>query len=59
VLILEKEDRPFSKIESAQIGFRVPAFTAIDLITKETVSLENIEGNMYFLICGQLGVVLA
>jgi len=49
VLILEKEDRPFSKIESAQIGFRVPAFTAIDLITKETVSLEKYRGKYVFL----------
>ncbi len=49
VLILEKEKLPFSKIESAQIGFRVPKFTAIDLITKETISLEKYKGKYIFL----------
>lgn len=49
VLILEKEKLPFSKIESPQIGFRCPAFTAIDLITKETVSLEKYKGKYVFL----------
>ena len=49
VLILEKEDLPFSKIESAQIGFRAPTFTAIDLITKDTVSLEKHKGKYVFI----------
>lgn len=49
VLILEKEERPFSKIESPQIGFRAPAFTETDLITKETVSLEKYKGKYVFL----------
>jgi len=49
VLILEKEKLSFSKIESPQIGFRAPAFSAIDLITKETVSLEKYRGKYVFL----------
>lgn len=49
VLILEKEKLPFSKIESAQKGFRAPAFSAIDLITKDTVSLEEYKGKYIFL----------
>lgn len=49
VLILEKVKLPFSKIESAQIGFRAPVFSAIDLITKDTVSLEKYKGKYVFL----------
>jgi len=49
VLILEKENRPFSKIESPQIGFRAPVFSGIDLITKKTVSLENYIGKYVYL----------
>jgi thiol-disulfide isomerase/thioredoxin len=49
VLILEKEKIPFSKIESPQIGFRAPAFSAIDLIAKDTVSLEKYKGKYVFL----------
>jgi len=49
VLILEKENLPFSKIESPQIGFRAPAFTAVDLITKQTISLKNYKGKYVFL----------
>lgn len=49
VLILEKEKLPFSKIESPQIGFRAPAFSSVDLITKETVSLEKYKGKYVFL----------
>lgn len=49
VLILEKDKRPFSKIESPQIGFRAPAFTETDLITKEIVSLEKYRGKYVYL----------
>ena len=49
VLILEKVKLPFSKIESPQIGFRCPTFTAIDLITKDTVSLEKYKGKYVYL----------
>jgi len=49
VLILEKEKLPFSKIESAQIGFRAPVFSAIDLITKDTVSLKKYKGKYVFI----------
>ena len=49
VLILEKDKRPFSKIESPQIGFRAPAFTETDLITKEMVSLEKYRGKYVYL----------
>lgn len=49
VLILEKDNRPFSKIESPQIGFRAPEFTETDLITKEMVSLEKYRGKYVYL----------
>lgn len=49
VLILEKDKRPFSKIESPQIGFRAPVFTETDLITKEMVSLEKYRGKYVYL----------
>lgn len=49
VLILEKDKRPFSKIESPQIGFRAPAFTETNLITKEMVSLEKYRGKYVYL----------
>ncbi|MBV5282077.1 MAG: TlpA family protein disulfide reductase [Paludibacter sp.] len=49
VLILEKDKRPFSEIESPQIGFRAPAFTETDLITKEMVSLEKYRGKYVYL----------
>jgi len=57
VLILEKEERPFSKIESPQIGFRAPAFTETDLITKEMVSLEKYRGKYVFLDLWTTGCV--
>jgi len=49
VLILEKEKQPFEKIESAQTGFRVPSFSEIDLISKDTVTLEKYRGKYVFL----------
>lgn len=49
VLILEKEKLPFSKIESPQIGFRAPAFSAVDLISKDTVSLKMYRGKYVFI----------
>lgn len=49
VLILEKDKRPFSKIESPQIGFRAPVFTETDLITREMVSLEKYRGKYVYL----------
>jgi len=48
-LVLEKEKRKLSEIESAQIGFRPPAFAATDVITKEMVSLEKYKGKYVFL----------
>jgi peroxiredoxin len=57
VLILEKEERPFSKIESPQIGFRAPAFTETDLTTKEMVSLEKYRGKYVFLDLWTTGCV--
>jgi thiol-disulfide isomerase/thioredoxin len=48
-LVLEKEVRKLSEIESAQIGFRPPAFSATDIITKEIVSLEKYRGKYVFL----------
>jgi thiol-disulfide isomerase/thioredoxin len=56
-LILEKEERPFSKIESPQIGFRAPVFTETDLITKEMVSLEKYRGKYVFLDVWTTGCV--
>jgi thiol-disulfide isomerase/thioredoxin len=49
VLILEKEKKKFTEIESAQTGFRVPSFSEIDLISKEKVTLENYRGKYVFL----------
>ena len=57
VLILEKEKLPFSKIESPQIGFRAPAFSAIDLISKDTVSLKKYRGKYVFIDLWTTGCV--
>ena len=48
-LVLVKEVRKLSEIESVQIGFRPPAFSALDVITKEMVSLEKYRGKYVFL----------
>lgn len=48
-LVLEMEVSKISEIESAQIGFRPPAFAATDVITKEMVSLEKYRGKYVFL----------
>jgi|GEM_PF-2970239 len=48
-LVLVKETRKLSEIESAQIGFRPPGFSATDVITKEMVSLEKYKGKYVFL----------
>jgi thiol-disulfide isomerase/thioredoxin len=49
VLILEKGKRPFSETESAQTGFRAPAFSAVDLISKDSISLKKYRGKYVFL----------
>lgn len=49
LLILEKENKKFAEIESAQTGFHVPSFSETDLITKETVTLESYRGKYVFL----------
>lgn len=49
VLILEKEKKRFTEIESAQTGFRVPSFSEIDLISKEKITMANYRGKYVFL----------